>query len=62
MIEESQTTLQDRIFERYSNLTSDLEKFRKKINEPLKQSFRINSLKGNKEKILLNLKKIEEFH
>ena len=60
MIEESQTTLQNRIFERYANLTSNLEKFRKKINEPLKQSFRINSLKGDKEKILFNLKDYDD--
>ena len=60
MIEKEKTTLQDRIFERYSNLTSNLEKFREKINEPLKQSFRINSLKGDKEEILLNLKDYDD--
>jgi len=53
-------SLQTRLVERYASIVDDLESFRKSINEPLKQSFRINSLKGDHEKILSNLRKYDE--
>ena len=41
MIEESQTTLQDKIFERYSKLTSNLEKFRKNEKATWKENEKV---------------------
>jgi len=44
------------IIERYSSIVDNSEKFAKFINAPLKQSFRINTLKGAKEEVLDKLK------
>ena len=52
-------TVKDRIIERYSHLTDCSKKFAETINEPLKQSFRINPLKGNKNEILNRIKKFD---
>ena len=57
---EKQTTLQERIVERYANIVDNVQSFDEAINRPLKQSFRINSLKGDSEKILSNLRKYDE--
>ena len=35
-----------KIIERYSSLSDDKEKFAEAIDKPLKQSFRINKIKG----------------
>ncbi|MDG1545111.1 MAG: RsmB/NOP family class I SAM-dependent RNA methyltransferase [Candidatus Poseidoniia archaeon] len=56
---EKKSTLQSRLAERYASIVDNLEDFRNYINQPLKQSFRINSLKGEHEKILTNLKKYD---
>ena len=45
-------TVKQNIIERYSNIVDNPDKFTKFINEPLKQSFRINTLKGEKEEVL----------
>lgn len=45
-------TIKERIVERYGSLSEDSRKFSDIINEPLKQSFRINTIKGEKEDIL----------
>ena len=44
------------IIERYSILADNLTEFAKSIHSPLKQSFRINTLKGDKEVILEQLR------
>ena len=49
-------TVKENIIERYSNIVDNPDKFTKFINEPLKQSFRINTLKGEKEEVLDRLK------
>jgi len=48
-------TVKERIIERYSNIVDKPKKFAKYINKPLKQSFRINTLKAEKEEILERL-------
>ena len=53
-------TLQSRIAERYATMVDNKDEFSRSINQPLKQSFRINSLKGDSEKILENLRKYDE--
>ncbi len=45
-------TVQDRIAERYSEIIDEPADFIKSINKPLKQSFRINTIKGKKEEIV----------
>ena len=45
-------TVKERIVERYSRLSDDSRKFSNIINKPLKQSFRVNTIKGEKEDIL----------
>ena len=45
-------TIKERIVERYGRLSEDSRKFSDIINEPLKQSFRINTIKGEKEDII----------
>ena len=49
-------TVKKNIIERYSNIVDNPDKFTKFVNEPLKQSFRINTLKGEKEEVLDRLK------
>ena len=49
-------TVKQNIIERYSNIVDNPPKFAKFINEPLKQSFRVNTLKGEKEEVLEKLK------
>ena len=49
-------TVKENIIERYSSIVDKPDKFSKFINEPLKQSFRINTLKGEKEEVLNKLK------
>ena len=48
-------TVKEGIVERYSVLVGNPESFAESINKPLKQSFRINTLKGDKDKILEQL-------
>ena len=57
---QKQTTLQSRIAERYATIVDKKDEFSRSINQPLKKSFRINSLKGDSEKILENLRKYDE--
>ena len=45
-------TIKEGIIERYSSLVSNSNKFAEVIDKPLKQTFRINSIKGDKEEIL----------
>ena len=45
-------TIKERIIERYGSLSDDSRKFSDIINKPLKQSFRINTIKGEKEDTL----------
>ena len=54
------TTLQTEITERYSRIVDNVDKFSKCVNQPLKQSFRINSLKGDSEQILESLRKYDK--
>ena len=49
-------TVKQNIIERYSNIVDNSLKFAKFVNEPLKQSFRVNTLKGEKEEVLEKLK------
>ncbi len=58
-------TIREGIGKRYNSLVNNTKKFTKAINEPLKQTFRVNSIKGDKEEIIdqirnydSNLKKI----
>ena len=60
MNKEKQATLQAKIIERYATITDDIQNFGKAINQPLKQSFRINSLKGESENILANLREYDD--
>ena len=60
MNKEKQATLQTGIVERYASIVDNVQNFSEVINQPLKQSFRINSLKGDSERILSNLKKYDE--
>ena len=60
MNKEKQATLQTGIVERYASIVDNVQNFSEAINQPLKQSFRINSLKGDSERILSNLKKYDE--
>jgi len=60
MNKEKQTTLQTRIIERYASIVDNVKDFGEAINRPLKQTFRINSLKGDSERILSNLKEYDE--
>ena len=48
-------TIRQGIIERYSVLVDDPTEFAEAIHKPLKQSFRINTLKGDKDKILEQL-------
>ena len=49
-------TIRQGIIERYSVLVKDPTEFAEAIHKPLKQSFRINTLKGDKENILEQLR------
>ena len=49
-------TIRQGIIERYSVLVDNPTEFAEAIHKPLEQSFRINTLKGNKENILEQLK------
>ena len=49
-------TIKDRIVERYGSLVDNSKKFRNIVEKPLKQTFRINSIKGNKDEILNDMK------
>ena len=49
-------TIRQGIIERYSVLVDDPTEFAEAIHKPLKQSFRINTLKGDKENILEQLR------
>ena len=53
-------SIQQGIIDRYASIIDDKEKFREYIHKPLKQSFRINTLKGDKEDTLLNLKTYDD--
>ena len=57
---QKQATLQNRIVERYASIVDNPNKFAKSISQPLKQSFRINSLKGDSEKILASLRNYDK--
>ena len=54
-------TIKGNIIERYSSLSDDKEKFAESIDKPLKQSFRINKIKGKKEKILDRIKNYDPY-
>ena len=45
-------TIKEKIVERYSSLVDNSEQFTNTLKKPLKQTFRINSIKGNKDEIL----------
>ena len=49
-------TVSENIIKRYSKIVDDSDEFAKSINEPLKQSFRVNTLKAEKEEVLDKLK------
>ena len=49
-------TIRQGIIERYSILVDNPTEFAEAIHKPLKQSFRINTLKGDKENILEQLR------
>ena len=59
MNSQKQITLQTRIAERYAGIVDNKDEFSRSINQPLKQSFRINSLKGDSEKILESLRRYD---
>ena len=44
--------IKEKIVERYSSLVDNSDQFTNAVKKPLKQTFRINSIKGNKDKIL----------
>ena len=52
-------TAQNGIIERYGSLVDSKEKFSEHIREPLKQTFRINNLKGDEDLILDKLKEYD---
>ena len=52
-------TAQNGIIERYGSLVDSKEKFSEHIREPLKQTFRINNLKGDESLILDKLKEYD---
>ena len=54
-------TVKERIVERYSNIVDHPKKFAKCINKPLNQSFRINTLKAEKEEILERLQNYDPY-
>ena len=56
---QKQINLQTRIAERYARIVDNKDEFSRSINQSLKQSFRINSLKGDVEKVLENLRKYD---
>ena len=49
-------TVSENIIKRYSKIVDNSDEFAKSINEPLKQSFRVNTLKAEKEEVLDKLK------
>ena len=49
-------TVRENIIKRYSKIVDNSDEFAKSINEPLKQSFRVNTLKAEKEEVLDKLK------
>ena len=49
-------TIKERIVERYSGICGNPNKFSRIIEEKLKQSFRINTIKGDKEEVLDQMK------
>ncbi len=51
--------IRDKIIKKYSILVDDEKKFAKSINLPLKQSFRVNTLKEEKERVLNKLKEYD---
>ena len=51
--------IRDKIIKKYSILVDDEKKFAKSINLPLKQSFRVNTLKEEKERVLSKLKEYD---
>ena len=52
-------TAQNGIIERYESVVDDNTKFSEHIREPLKQSFRINTLKGDEDSILDKLREYD---
>ena len=54
-------TIKRKIIEQYSSLSDDKEKFAESINKPLKQSFRINKIKGEKEEILHKIQNYDPY-
>ena len=45
-------TIKEKIVERYSSLVDNSEQFTNAVKKSLKQTFRINSIKGDKDEIL----------
>ena len=52
-------TAQNGIIDRYKSIVDDETKFSESIREPLKQSFRINTLKGNEKEIIEKLREYD---
>ena len=51
--------IRDNIINKYSCLVDNEKKFAESINIPLKQSFRVNTLKEKKEKVLNKVKEYD---
>lgn len=51
--------IRDNLISKYSSLVDDEKKFANSINLPLKQSFRVNTLKEEKEIVLDKLKEYD---
>ena len=53
-------TVKERIIERYSCLTKNKQKFSESIKKPLRQSFRINTIKAEREVVLSKIKEYDD--
>ena len=53
-------TVKERIIERYSCLTKDKQNFSKAVKSSLKQTFRINTIKAEKEEVLNQIKDYDD--
>ena len=53
-------TVKERIIERYSCLTKNKRKFSETVKKPLKQTFRINTIKAESEIVLSKIKEYDD--
>ena len=53
-------TIKERIIERYSHLTNNKQKFSESVRKPLKQAFRINTIKAEREVVLNKIKEYDD--